>query len=687
MNDDARAQEPSIEEDRDRVDFAWVNSLARRLGRRMFPESDAAEGALTQNGPGGQVAVDTAVPPSEDGSAEAPAEPPAAEPTAPAPVLTTEAPGPMADPLTEDRPPETVDSAGLTLIETVPARPGEDRVEVLDPGTETGTPVVDPETQAEAEPPPEPPPPPGLIRHLRRVAATEPYRGALDKYTLPVVLVIGVAIVSMINHFSGVDWGDDFALYMRQARGLTIGNIGEVVSANRFAVENSGWSSFSPYIYPWGWPLLVSPLYALFGLNYEVFKILQVVAFCVFLLVFFAMVRPRAGTSAATILTLLIGVSRSFVGATDTVLSDLPYLCFVGLSLWFMDRCRVREILEESRNRLLILGLLLAYTYNVRREGITLIFVLLALHFAVLAGRAVRARSANALRDVNWRKVFLPYLAFVVGVATFHLLLPTVLRPNAPGAGLQNVSARMDYYEDVIAEHVGLKDPGLPMQLFSSESAASLAVSLLLMFAAIGVAARLLYRFEEDITLAAYLCCASFIMLVSPYQDGRYLFSITPLLAYFAYQALPTMAALVSDPKGRLVRLAAVPPAIALVGLMYFNAQDLKRSTDYHLVYNYVVHGPETPQAQQMFTAVKELTRGDDVILFFRARAMTLYTDRLAIQGSNLDQLLKRSDWYVMAKGSTYSQALLTEETAAPYGLRKAWENAEWVIWRVSPRA
>ena len=87
-----------------------------------------------------------------------------------------------------------------------------------------------------------------------------------------------------------------------------------------------------------------------------------------------------------------------------------------------------------------------------------------------------------------------------------------------------------------------------------------------------------------------------------------------------------------------------------------------------------------------MFTAVKTLTRGDDVILFFRARAMTLYTDRLAVQGSNLEQLLPRSDWYVMAKGSTYSQTLLTDDEGAALGLTKAWENPSWVIWRVPAR-
>lgn len=527
--------------------------------------------------------------------------------------------------------------------------------------------------------------PTSLLERLRGIP--RPYWRALGWHVLPLVMVVAIGFIAMINHFSGVDWGDDFALYMRQAKGLAMGNIGEVLSANRYAVENSGWSTFSPYNYPWGWPVLITPLYALFGLNYEPIKLLEVVAFCVFLLCFYAIVRRRAGVVGATVVTLLIGLSRSFVGATDTVLSDIPFMGFVGLTLWWLDRCRERGILEERRHRLVILGLLLMYTYNIRREGISLVVAVVALHLAVIGTRALRARTAKALQEIDWKAVALPYFTFAGAAAIFHLLLPTVLRPNAQGMGLSNIAARFKYHKDVLAEHVGLKDPGQAIQLLGSERAGRYALTVLLVLAVMGLAVRLMTHFEQDITLAAYLCAASFVMLVSPYQESRYLFTLTPLLAYFAYQALPTVAALLTSSGHRLVRLAAIPSALAIAGLVLINSADLKRSTDYHRVYHYTVNGPDTPEAVQMFTAVKTLTRGDDVILFFRARAMTLYTDRLAVQGSNLDQLLPRSDWYVMAKGSTYSQALLNDTEGAALGLTKAWENAGWVIWRVPPRS
>ncbi len=510
-------------------------------------------------------------------------------------------------------------------------------------------------------------------------------RLVLRSDALPLTIAVFVGVIATINHFSGHDWGDDFALYMRQAKALTIGNIGEVISDNRFTVDNSGWNTFSPYSYPWGWPLLVAPFYAVVGLNYEVFKLLEVAALCIFLLAFFAIVKRRAGSLPATVLTLLIGLSPLYIGGTDTVLSDIPYLCFVGVSLWWMDRCRLKGIFSAGTRHLVILGLLLAYTYNVRREGIILLLALAALHVVTVAGMVVRTGSSRLMGQAERKALLLPYGTFLGAVVTFHLLLPTVLLPRAPGAGLQNVSTRITYYRDALAEQIGLRDPGSPMELFGSEEAAENALLLLIGLAAIGVVGRLILALEEDVTFATYLCGTAFLLLVSPYQEGRYLYSVTPLVAYFAYQALPAMAKLGGRRSDGRLRLASGAAVLALVGLVALNARDLARSTRYHLDYHYTVHGPESADAQEMFQAVRNLTRTDDVILFFRSRAMTLYSDRRAVMGSNLQLLLPRSDWYVMAKNSTYVQTLLTDEQAAAYGLTKRWENVGWVIWRVPP--
>ena len=508
-------------------------------------------------------------------------------------------------------------------------------------------------------------------------------RAAAHPFTIPLLLAVAIGLISLVNHFQGVDWGDDFALYMRQAKAIAIGNIGEVLSDNRFTVDNSGWHSFSPYIYPWGWPLIVSPFYALLGLNYEVVKFLQVIALCTFLACFYSLTRPRVGTRGALLLSLVIGLSPAYVGWTDTALSDLPYLAFVGLTLWWMDRCRSRGLLGKVKtSSLVLLGSLIAYAFNVRREGLVLLAALAALHLALILTRGAELKSLSALKGLPWEKILTPYATCLVSVVAFQLLLPAVLWPRPEDAGLRNVPARIAYFAEVLAEQIGINEPGpTPMSLFHSELLASWTIAVLAGLAVIGMVVRLASHPDEDVALAAYLCGTCLIMGMSPFQEGRYLLSITPFLLYFAYQALPALAG--SFGKDRLpVKVAKVISAAIFSIFLVANARHLIHSTRYHLDYDYVIHGPESTSAQQMFATVSKRTLPDDVILFFRARAMTLYTDRRAIQGSNLEQLLPRVSWYVMAKGSTYSQRLLTDEEAAGLRLIKSWENDDWVLWK-----
>jgi hypothetical protein len=241
----------------------------------------------------------------------------------------------------------------------------------------------------------------------------------------------------------------------------------------------------------------------------------------------------------------------------------------------------------------------------------------------------------------------------------------------------------LTYYRDALAEQLGLKQAGTPIELFHSASLAKEVLGFVVILAVLGLVCRLLWRFEDDVTLAAYLLAAGFIMLISPYQEPRYLITIAPFVVYFAYQAVPTVVRLLDPRRKQVLAGASIASLLFVAFFGLLNGRHLAHAVNYHRTYQYTVNGPESPAAQEMFQAVRDGTRGDDVILFFRARAMTLYTDRLALQGSNLDQMLKRVDWYVMAKNSTYSQTLLTDQDAAARGLSKAWENSGWVIWRV----
>jgi hypothetical protein len=92
-----------------------------------------------------------------------------------------------------------------------------------------------------------------------------------------------------------------------------------------------------------------------------------------------------------------------------------------------------------------------------------------------------------------------------------------------------------------------------------------------------------------------------------------------------------------------------------------------------------------------MFEQVRRLTDSYDVIAFFRARAMMLYTERRAIQNSDLRLVASKADWYVMSKNpdgtpSSYAQYPLTDSEAVRLGFEKVYDNELFSIFRTPRR-
>ncbi len=143
-------------------------------------------------------------------------------------------------------------------------------------------------------------------------------------------------------HRNGHTQGDDFALYLRQARSLFDGDIAQVVADNRFSVINSG-GRFSPYAYPWGWPLLLAPFVHLWGFDYDLLKLVEVACFCVWLVLVHGIVRRRAGRVVAIAITAVVATAPMLLAHTDQLLSEYPHAVAVAAFIWWLDRITVRR--------------------------------------------------------------------------------------------------------------------------------------------------------------------------------------------------------------------------------------------------------------------------------------------------------------------------------------------------------
>ena len=275
---------------------------------------------------------------------------------------------------------------------------------------------------------------------------------------LPAIVGIG-AFLAVSLHRTGHTQGDDFALYLRQARSLFDGDVGQVVADNRFAVLNSD-SAFSPIAYPWGWPLLLSPFVNYWGLNYDRLKLVEVAMYCLWLVLLHGIVRRRIGWWPAIAIVAVFATAPLYLAHTDQLLTEIPHLATVAVVIWWYDRLRGNAtLLTASTGQLIALGALITLAFNVRRESVVLLGVVgvMAL-YDVLCDRApFDSRAGGIIRTVRerWRQIVTPFVSFAVCATLAQLILPTALLPDN-GNSREFLNDRMIEYPAILSEQLGL---------------------------------------------------------------------------------------------------------------------------------------------------------------------------------------------------------------------------------------
>jgi hypothetical protein len=482
-------------------------------------------------------------------------------------------------------------------------------------------------------------------------------------------LVVTTAALAVTLHRNGHTMGDDFALYLRQARSVLDGDVREVVADNRFSVLYST-GEFSPSAYPWGWPLLLSPFVHLWGLDYDRLKLVEVAAFCAWLVLVHGIIRRRAGRVLALAIVAVLGTAPMLLAHTDELLSEYPAAAAVALFIWWWDRVRERHRLTAAgATDLIILGALAAAAFNVRRESIVLVFAIAVIQCGELVGLARRRRQAVVL---PWRTVATPHVAFLVSAALVQLLLPSMLFPeNRDHAGY--IGARLVRYAGDLTEQLGLG---------SLRALGGFIIGL----AIVGMIVGCRRRPALDGPLAAITVLSAIAVSTQFRMVGRYYFQILPWVVYFATVAVTAGVGWALRGDARLVpRLAVLPLAYLLVVHAFVLPGDIADARDFNRGGHQQV-GPTSPAVTPIFDAVSTFTRPDDVIAFFKARTMTLYTDRRAIQTSDLEHVRDFADFYAQLRGSSYYQPALTVDEARDLGFMMVWSDPNWILWRVPTR-
>lgn len=421
---------------------------------------------------------------------------------------------------------------------------------------------------------------------------------------LVIILLTGVFHVATVR--KGHEWGDDFSMYVAHAK-----NIAEGRPYWPTGLIYNPAVSWMPQSYPPVFPLLLSPIYKLCGLNLEAMKLVGIFFFLASLLVFYAMIVSELSRFYVFVVTALVALNPYFWAFKDHVLSDFPFLFFSYASLLAIDRVSgASRSVRDDFVRAAVVAAAIYLAYGTRSIGLVLIPCLVAHHM-------VRVRRLTRSLLIT---IALFALLMIIQIALFH--------GDASYLGLFSVSptSLLANTWTYAAEVRKLWANG------QSELLQNVA------FGGIGLAA--LVGFLRRLTAKCSIIEIFTVLYAAPvvafdmYQGLRYLIPLIPFYLFYAFYAVACLRG--QAPEGveidrqrdrslgwasfeRLTLFLCITGVLASYGLRY-------ATTDY----GPLREGIGKPATSAVFDYIRQNTEADDIFVSIKPRALALFTGRRA---------------------------------------------------------
>jgi 4-amino-4-deoxy-L-arabinose transferase-like glycosyltransferase len=386
-------------------------------------------------------------------------------------------------------------------------------------------------------------------------------------------------------------WGDDFAMYIHHAKNI----VEHRPYAETGYIYNSAVPVYGPRAYPPVFPVLLSPLYRVFGLNLVPMKFEQIFFLLGTLTIVYFLWRQALGSSLALALTAILGFSPALWIAKDEVLSDIPFLFIFYLTAVLV------QISKTPGSRWWLwgpaIGISVYSAIGTRSAGVALGAGLLL--YDLFRERKITKTTVLALAAAA---VFLALQSRFVGPIPGSYL--EQIHQITWRTAVQNGAA----YARVL---VGFWVGGV-QNLFSF---------LVVGFIAIAILTGWLLRRGSGISiLESFLTPYLLVIILWPFNAGIRI--VYPLIPWLGFLALRGTGQLVSK---------FTPPYqnVALYGLI------LAIAINYGEAYHRLDFGPireseGNSEFAQLCQTIRERTSPEDTFIYFRARALSLYTDRAA---------------------------------------------------------
>lgn len=478
-----------------------------------------------------------------------------------------------------------------------------------------------------------------------------------------VAIMLITALLGTSVFTRGHTWGDDFAAYIGQAQSIVRGEMNSFVTRNAFTVIQSSHEpghQMGPAAYPWGFPLMLTPIYVFMGISPLGMKLPGLLTYLGFLLVFFCWTKTRFTPTESLLAVSLFGFNPGLLLALDNIGSDIPFLFLSTLSILLADRYMRRDDPRNRRTLATLTGVSIFVATFVRTQGLLLLGAVLlwqGIHF--LTGRETR------------RQIVIEAL---VTVASFSVLW-SVASLIFPGGQTSYLSLYQDFSLSIVYRNISTYSL-LFGDFFSALPGSVFFFSVFVVLFFLG----LVVRWKDNLLIVLYAGLYLLVLWSWPeWQGYRMIFPLLPIFIYFAFFGIQVLLKLERGktiaPKFVTVFLLLMISTFAIqAGINAYG--NLRNGRD--------INGPFDSYSMEMYDFIKEQTPPESVIVFFKPRALRLMTGHDALALTECTRL-PEGDYLALSKKVGENLQIPPEnidECNLP--LDKVFENRRFVVYRLA---
>lgn len=474
---------------------------------------------------------------------------------------------------------------------------------------------------------------------------------SLTSVRLSAIIFLITLILSVLFCYDGKSWGGDYSQYFAQARALATNTVDEWYAKNIFIINTSA-EGIGSDVYPWVWPLLLMPVYKVFGFNIPVLKFYESLYFAGSMVPFVFILKRRLSNKASFFICLAIACNLSFLINVNTIESDLPCLFITLLTINLIDIYHQNNH-KKSRTVILLQGLLVGSMIFIACETRTMnkaLLLALAVYDIVmilLNLKKVWNKEKKELYNYffNVLLMIVPFVCFFAISLIFYTFLP-----KSGGTYSDYFVFSVERFWSSIITYIEIFSG-----LFCATSRplisviSHLGLMMIIILAFIGIISKI----KNELYVILYIGGTMVMLFFYDYIAARFVYIVYPLLilfAYYGYQFLLKTCKKIWKNKMNLLFKDAYFLYIVLLFISICTVGFYIQTGGYSL------RQADSAEAEEFYEYINDNISDESVVYFFKPRVLYLNTNVYSYTWYNDADHMEYADYIGICVDDGYDQ-------------------------------